>query len=95
MPQSTDLPVGPLLAKIEARIEHGTTRGVCGRLGVNDRKVRDWRAGSRRFVSVEVAERVLDGAGWSWWDVWGPEDRARCGVPVAMVFKGETEPVAA
>lgn len=101
MRQSTDLPAGPLLAKIEAFIVRRQRESdvsadmICDDIGLDYDKLKDWRSGKRRFVSEEVATRVLDRSPWLWWDVWGPQDRARCGVSVAAVFEGETEQAAA
>jgi hypothetical protein len=84
------LPVGPLVALIQSRIEHrqavdrllgfdslpGVVREVCEELAVDERNFYGWKSGERQSVRVGLAERVLSRAGVDWTELWPYDDFA-------------------
>lgn len=90
------LPVGPLREAVKHAIrrrsmqlgmwdEKLSTGEICKRCGIRDRLWRDWKAGTSRRVTLDVADRVMLGLGVLWWEVWDPQEFPE----VAKVFEPE------
>lgn len=69
-----DLPVAPLVAALNAAAERhwNAEVGVCAEARIDPRILRSWRKGEYDFVTFRVADRVLTGMGWLYWEVWEP-----------------------
>lgn len=68
-----DLPVAPLCAAIVRAAERsyeGDIEAVCKDARLDSRRFRAWMAGEYERVSFRVADRVLTGLQWQWWEVW-------------------------
>ena len=48
----------------------GNLEETCERLGVESRRLSDWRKGQHTTVQFDVADKALVGMGLHWWDVW-------------------------
>jgi hypothetical protein len=84
-----NLPAKPLQEMIQARIDKrnralsfadplnrtvsGGKGDVCIELDIFERQLYGWESGDRLTVEFDIADRVLQRAGWLWWDVYTPE----------------------
>lgn len=87
--QIARVPAEPLVHAIEAfaRRMELTDGEACEHVGIAARNLFGWRAGERRMVQFDVADRVLTRLGLAWWDVWDASHRE--------VFEGSQHEVAA
>jgi hypothetical protein len=63
----------PLADRIVRYAEHhygGNIEHVCEAIGVESRRLSDWRTGKHKMVHFDVADRALLGLDLHWWDVW-------------------------
>jgi hypothetical protein len=59
-----------LLALVADDTPDATRNAVCERLGISARRLYAWAHGERPRVQFDTADRVLQRAGWLWFDVW-------------------------
>lgn len=87
--QIIDLPVRPMLEKVTAKIEQrnrmhswfdplrrpaaGGKDEVCRELGIFERQLWAWESGERKGIEFNLADKIMQRAGWLWWDVYTPE----------------------
>lgn len=72
------IPVGPLLARLEAKVARLRAGGMSEQeaaryCGTSDRKLREWRSGEHVWLSFNVADRILGELNLNVWDVWDDE----------------------
>jgi hypothetical protein len=70
-PPRKHLPAAPLAALIDRMCaKDGDAKAVLARLGVDQRKVYDWRHRPNANVDSDRADRVLSASPYLWFDVW-------------------------
>lgn len=85
--EGPEMPAGPLISALDAwrDREKMTDAAVATAIGIDDRRLREWRSGRAQSVRMSIADAALVAMDLLWWECWPEGDFPE----VAAIWEGE------